>query len=272
MPLLPLVKTKFQELADRFIERHHQPRPTPDRLRRCKIVSHRGEHGNNPLEENTIAAFDRAAKAGVWGIELDIRFTADGEPMVFHDACLSRVYGRPHHIADLTASDINHRFPGIPTLADVVERFGQTQHLMIEVKQQAWPHPTRQNGRFRDILSSLEPAVDYHLLCLHPRALTPVEGVPPQARIVISEYWPEVSRYGALNRKWGGLCGHFLLLRRGVIRSLQAKGLKVGTGYVRSRNGLYREINRGVDWIFSNEAKHLQQLVDTALSTDSHRG
>ena len=219
------------------------------------------------MEENSIVAFDRSAKAGVWGIELDIRFTADLEPVVFHDSILSRVYGRPEQISELSYRDIEYHFPGIPSLAEVVRQFGQKLHLMIEVKQQPWPQPSRQNSRLRQILSGLEPAEDYHLLCLHPSALNPLEGVPPYAMVAISEYWPELRSRWLRRRSWGGLCGHYLLLRQAVVEALQRNGQKVGTGYIRSRNGLFREINRGVDWIFSNDAIRLQQIVNTCLST-----
>ena len=251
-----------------YIEGRHYNTPSLNRLQNCRIIAHRGDHGYNPARENSLAAFDRAAKAGVWGIELDIRFSADGEPMIFHDASLSRVYGSPEPFADLSHREIRHRFPGVPTLAEVVQRFGKKLHLMIEIKEQPWPHPSRRNGRFREILSALEPAGDFHLLCLHPRALAPVQGFPPYAKIAISEYWPEFRSQWTRRRPWGGLCGHYVLLRRNVIKALHKKGQKVGTGYVRSRNGLFREINRGVDWIFSNDAVYLQRLVNACLTED----
>ncbi len=268
MPFLSFAKKRFQELADTYIERRRHPVPSLSRLQQCKIIAHRGDHLYNPAYENSLAAFDRAAKAGVWGIELDIRFSADGEPMVFHDASLSRVYGKTQPIAQLPCSEIKRRFPDIPTLAEVVRRFGHKVHLMIEIKEQPWPRPSRQNGRIQEILSPLEPARDFHLLCLHPRALMPVKGFPPHANVAISEYWPELRSRWTKRRPWGGFCGHFLLLRSGVIAALHQKGQKVGTGYVRSRNALFREINRGVDWIFSNEAVYMQQLVNACLSDD----
>ena len=41
----------------------------------------------------------------------------------------------------------------------------------------------------------------------------------------------------------------------------------VATGFVKSRNCLYREMNRGMAWIFSNDAVAMQRLLDglTAL-------
>lgn len=51
-------------------------------------VAHRGMHENAP--ENTMAAFRAAAQAGC-AVETDIRMTADGEIVIFHDENLLRL-------------------------------------------------------------------------------------------------------------------------------------------------------------------------------------
>jgi glycerophosphoryl diester phosphodiesterase len=52
------------------------------------IVGHRGAAGEAP--ENTLAAFDLAARQGADGIEFDVHLSADGIPVVIHDARLER--------------------------------------------------------------------------------------------------------------------------------------------------------------------------------------
>ena len=47
------------------------------------VLCHRGYHINAP--ENTIEAFKAAIERGVDGIETDIRLSADGIPILFHD-------------------------------------------------------------------------------------------------------------------------------------------------------------------------------------------
>ncbi|MCM1982458.1 glycerophosphodiester phosphodiesterase [Lyngbya confervoides] len=49
-----------------------------------ELYSHRGFHTD--LLENTLAAFAAAVALGVDGIETDLRLSADGQIMVFHDA------------------------------------------------------------------------------------------------------------------------------------------------------------------------------------------
>jgi glycerophosphoryl diester phosphodiesterase len=53
-------------------------------------------------------------------------------------------------------------------------------------------------------------------------------------------------------------------MRRALIARHKACGQKVGTAYPASRNCLFREINRGVDYIFSNNAGELQAILKEA--------
>lgn len=55
------------------------------RLEACvppQVVAHRGVTGEVP--ENTIPAFEQAIQVGADGVELDVRLTSDGVPVVFH--------------------------------------------------------------------------------------------------------------------------------------------------------------------------------------------
>ena len=52
------------------------------------VIAHRGASGVAP--ENTLAAFRAALAMDVDGVELDYRHTADGVPVVMHDASLLR--------------------------------------------------------------------------------------------------------------------------------------------------------------------------------------
>jgi len=67
-------------------------------------VGHRGVRGPRP--ENTLEAFDLAAREGADAIELDVRPTADGKLAVFHDRDLWRVAGDPRPVHEVTLSEL----------------------------------------------------------------------------------------------------------------------------------------------------------------------
>lgn len=56
--------------------------------RRCLVIGHRGASATAP--ENTRAAIVAARRAGADMVELDVQLSADGQPVVFHDARLER--------------------------------------------------------------------------------------------------------------------------------------------------------------------------------------
>ena len=55
--------------------------------RRIEIHGHRGSRGTHP--ENTLKGFEEALASGADYFELDTQFSADGEPVVFHDPVIS---------------------------------------------------------------------------------------------------------------------------------------------------------------------------------------
>jgi glycerophosphoryl diester phosphodiesterase len=102
----------------------------PPRLPRQLVIAHRGLHaarrgvaragGGRPAgcPENTLAAFERAAAAGVDGIETDVRLSRDGLPVLFHD----RTAPGGRAVADLTAAELSAAagYP-VPTLDRALE-------------------------------------------------------------------------------------------------------------------------------------------------------
>ncbi|WP_370375593.1 glycerophosphodiester phosphodiesterase [Isoptericola sp. 178] len=71
-------------------------RPDPDRP---VVVAHRGYSAVAP--QNTFAAFDAAWRAGAPALELDVRLSADGVPVVIHDPVVDRVTDGSGAVADL---------------------------------------------------------------------------------------------------------------------------------------------------------------------------
>lgn len=232
-------------------------------MERCRIIAHRGAHDNRRVMENSLEAFRLASSSGVWGVECDIRWTADSVPVVSHDPDARRLFGRALRIGEVRFKQLRRELPLIPSLAEVIAEFGGNTHLMLELKAQDSPDRAAWAGILRQHLAGLVPGRDYHLLALDPRLFATADFLPPQYCFPVAQTnVAELSR-ASLERGYGGLTGHFLLLDERVKQRHQSAGQRIGTGFVASRNCLLREINRGVEWIFSNHALRLQGILDS---------
>jgi glycerophosphoryl diester phosphodiesterase len=97
-------------------------RPGPWASGRFDVEGHRGAKGL--VVENTLGSFAAAYDAGVTGVELDVRLTADGEVVVWHDPVLLPLKCRPTgpdlvgaRVADLTLEQLRTVDVGSQTLA-----------------------------------------------------------------------------------------------------------------------------------------------------------
>src|SRR5262245_927389 len=95
-------------------------------------VAHRG--GAALAAENTLDAFTRSYARGVRYLEPDVRVSADGVGLAFHDATLDRVLGRPGAVRTTPSRFLRHR--GVPTIAEVLRGFPDAC-FMIDVKDEA---------------------------------------------------------------------------------------------------------------------------------------
>lgn len=118
-------------------------------LRRPWLVAHRGGAALAP--ENTLPAFERAAALGADAFELDVRLSADGAVVVFHDEATARLTGEPGTIEaraldairrldagfSYTPDGRSHPWRGRgvvpPTLAELLDRF-PGMRMNIEAK------------------------------------------------------------------------------------------------------------------------------------------
>jgi glycerophosphoryl diester phosphodiesterase len=114
------------------------------------IFAHRGYSAMNP--ENTMIAFQEAAKAGADGLELDVQMTKDGELVVIHDEKVDRTTDGSGYVKDLTYQEIRkldagHKFKKwfqknqIPSLTEVLEWMTTNKLLCnIELKNGIFPY------------------------------------------------------------------------------------------------------------------------------------
>lgn len=107
------------------------------------IYGHRGASGYAP--ENTLEAFELAAKMGAYGVELDVHVCKDGELIVAHDETIDRVSDGSGLICEMTAAELKkYRFnkthpeyknASVPTLREVYELLKPYGlHVNVELK------------------------------------------------------------------------------------------------------------------------------------------
>ena len=89
-------------------------------------------------------AFEQAVSIGYRYLETDIRVTADGKVMVFHDEDLVRLCGRPKRVSELTAAELaRSRINGtepIPFLDEVLDAWPD-RRFNIDCKSDAGIRP-----------------------------------------------------------------------------------------------------------------------------------
>ena len=132
--------------------------PAPARPLR---LAHRGDWRVAP--ENTMEALLAAMRIpGCDGVELDVRLSADGVPVILHDETLARVQRRPGRADGLPAADL--AAAGVPTLVDVLATLPPDAFLNVELKGDDHGRATagvlraaRGTSGERAVVSSFEP-------------------------------------------------------------------------------------------------------------------
>ncbi len=114
-----------------------------------KVYAHRGASGYAP--ENTLEAFELAAKQGAHGVELDVHLSKDGEIVVIHDETIDRVSTGMGRVLDMTVSQLkqyiynkphpSYEKAALPTLREVFELLHPTGlSVNVELKNNIYPY------------------------------------------------------------------------------------------------------------------------------------
>jgi glycerophosphoryl diester phosphodiesterase len=230
------------------------------------VYAHRGGAALAP--ENTLAAFDRGIAEGADGLELDVRLSRDGVPVVHHDATLERTTNGSGPVAALTADELARvdaayqftsggDFPfrgqgiGVPRLDEVVRRYPDAE-LIIEMKDDTPALAEAVVGALRNA-GALERAV---LASFHARpvlAARRIDGVRTGA-------WSSEVRW-ALYRSWCGLsprkpaycgfqipemAGRLRIVSPRFVRAVTRAGLAVAVWTVNDEADMRRLLEWGV--------------------------
>ncbi len=241
----------LEKTVDGYFAIVPRDKPSTELIKTVRLIAHRGAHNHvQGIIENTLAAFDLAKELGCWGIEFDVRATADKVLVVNHDATLMRLWGHDRAIADLRFNELRALAPDVPTLSEVVAAYGDSMHLLIELKT-----PFQDEDALVRALKGLCAGEDYHLLTLNPAIFYSLSQFPKHALLLVASH-NNVQQFChvSLKENYGGVLGHYLLINDKTVHRLKAAEKIVGVGMVDSKYSLYRELNRGINWLFTNRA------------------
>lgn len=243
--------TLTEKMIDGYFASIPRCKPLSKYSDKALLIAHRGAHDNaNGIIENTFAAFNLAKDVGCWGIEFDVQVTADNVLVVNHDPTLNRLWGHDVAIATITFEQLRALVPQIPSLTEVVDQYGKVLHLFIELKA-----PFSDEEALVQALKGLLPNRDYHLLSLDADIFSNLSQFPDFSLLLVAAH-NNVKEFCdlSLKKNYGGLLGSYLLLTNRKIKKLKEVDQAFGVGFVDSRYSLYRELKRGISWIFTNQA------------------
>jgi glycerophosphoryl diester phosphodiesterase len=117
-----------------------------------KVIGHRGAAAYAP--ENTLASFREARRRGATWVEIDVKLTADGVPIVMHDESLKRTMGIDRLVAATPRADLPK---DVPTFEEAIACFAElglgcnveikpcegreveTARVTVEALRRRWP-------------------------------------------------------------------------------------------------------------------------------------
>ena len=111
------------------------------------VVAHRA-CWSEAIPENSVQAIEACVRMGVDVVEIDLRFTKDGVPVLFHDDTVDRLTGSSGRLSDLSLLQVEQlrlragvggvgaplTEESIPLLSEVLSRFSNDVVFNIDVK------------------------------------------------------------------------------------------------------------------------------------------
>jgi glycerophosphoryl diester phosphodiesterase len=177
------------------------------------VIAHRGVPKEKP--ENTLASFASAIEQGADALETDLRFTADGEIVLFHDETVERTTDGQGPVSAHTLTGIKRlrtRKPAdnqpidepVPTLIDLLSMTQAQVPLLLELKDPSFTDLRRaerliQTLQVYDMLeksaivsfkAELIAAVKTVCPTIPAGYITISDPLPPENVELVGPYWP----------------------------------------------------------------------------------
>lgn len=240
------------------------------------VVAHRGHSAEAP--ENTASAFDAALRAPIDGIELDVQMSADGVPVLHHDATVMKLGGGRRRVSSLPWSALraldaggwkSERFRGerLLPLSELLDRWGGRTWLLLEIKARAadrdpaWHR--RLTERTIDEVHRRRLATSVLLLCFDEDVLAAALRYDSQIRIVrnLDRLPVQQSRMRDVLTPLFAASVNVRALRPRFVDLAHQMGKPVLTYTCNSRSAIQRAMTAGADAIMANDPGQLARLV-----------
>ncbi|ATZ24167.1 glycerophosphodiester phosphodiesterase [Streptomyces lavendulae] len=223
-------------------------------------VGHRGDPYR--VRENTLASVRSAFARGADAVEVDVRLTRDGVPVLLHDETLQRLWGHDVRLDAVTAAQLKELAQGgIPTLREALTAAGAGR-LMLDL-----PGATAETVRTVVGLVRECGARERTYYCAGPDTMLAVRAADPGAEIALT--WTTLSPprrvlIDAVAPRW--LNYRFGLLDRELTDALHRDGLLVSAWTADTKRSMRALVAAGVDSVTTNRVDAL-----TAVRAESGR-
>jgi glycerophosphoryl diester phosphodiesterase len=224
-------------------------------------VAHRGDPYR--VRENTIASLRSALDRGADAVEIDVRLTRDGVPVLLHDDTLKRLWEHDRPLLSLSTDEVRGLTDGrVPTLAEALEATagsgdGSGSRLMLDLPG---TREVRVARRVVDVVRE-HGAQDRVYYCAGATAMLAVREADPSAEIALT--WttlapPRPVLLDAVRPRW--LNYRFGLIDRDLADRIHADGYLVSVWTPDTRRSMRRLAAAGVDSITTNRVDVLCAL------------
>lgn len=232
-------------------------------MRTVTVVGHRGDPYR--VRENTLPSLRSAIERGADAIEIDVRLTHDGVPLLLHDASLKRLWGHDRPLAKLTRADVEELTGGgVPTLHEALLTVG-AHRLMIDL-------PGASERVVRTVVGTVREcgAGERVYYCAGPATMLAVRAVDPSAEIAMT--WttlapPRPVLLDAVGARW--LNYRFGLLGRELTDRLHRDGVLVSAWTADTRRTMRRLVGLGIDAITTNRVDTLHDVLLSSPALNS---
>ncbi|MGW9131424.1 glycerophosphodiester phosphodiesterase [Streptomyces sp. NPDC055681] len=225
-------------------------------------VAHRGDPYR--VRENTLPSIRSAIERGADAVEIDVRVTRDGVPVLLHDSTLERLWGHDRRLDGLTHQELTEvTGGGVPTLREALLAAG-SHRLMVDLPGSTDDSVRRTVGVVREC-----GAGERTYYCAGPEAMLRVRAADPSAEIALT--WtslapPRAGLLEAVKPRW--LNYRFGLVSRELTDRVHRDGLLVSAWTADTRRTMRRLIGHGVDSITTNRVDALHGLLTNSTVTE----